>query len=315
MGAGCRRWSGGALLVFLYLLGGAAAPAQQCEFRRAFERPDERGTVVVPVYEGRRESALGDIRPLAFITTLKVNTDGTKISYHRDDPRARELAINSMLNAMHRNRTIADFEAIEAAEWPLPRTWQVLSDGVIEKEDGTGKPCVTDDGYLISMTADVSVPGGFNRTGDCDPSKWIDALTIPAIVLPSPTDERPSEFHDRQARTRSPVVVVSLTDPRRIVFATVGDMGPDNELGEASVELNRMLNGLPAGERPANYEDAKERFQGPRSLVLIFPGSAHRLARPITPERVRAAAEQAFASWGGEPRLNQCLTEIPEASN
>src|SRR5688500_9651099 len=76
----------------------ACAPAQpllaQCGFRQAFTRPDEHGTQTVVVFEGNPVPALGNARPLLFITSLKVNTDGTKISYHPDDPTGRRCQQN-----------------------------------------------------------------------------------------------------------------------------------------------------------------------------------------------------------------------------
>lgn len=284
--------------------------AEPCGFGRAFERPDERGRESVAVYEGRPDAAIGGNRPLAFVSSLKVNTDGTRISYKVDDPRARNGAINNIANALRQGQTIADFEAIAAARWePESRTWRILSKKVIEQHSGTKKPCVAPDNYLVSMTADVAVADGWNRQGDCDQSKWIDALTIPALVLPG---DSPNQFDARTATTRSFVVVMTLEGPRRLAYGIVGDKGPDDELGEASVEMNRMLNGLPDGSVPRNYKDAVDHYQAPRSIILIFPGTANRLAYPITPDRVRQAVTERFEAWGGEARLAACRAEIPE---
>src|SRR4029077_19749867 len=110
---------------------------------------------------------------------------------------------------LHDGFTVADFERIASANWePLERTWRVLSDSVIEKDtkrNRTGKPCVAADGFMVSKTADVSIAGGFARDGDCDQSKWIDALTIPTLVLPME-----SQFQSEGARTRNWVVVMTL---------------------------------------------------------------------------------------------------------
>jgi hypothetical protein len=286
----------------------AARSAEPCDLKVSFAQPDEQGKQKVNVYEGNADQSLKGAKPLAFISDLKVNTDGTRISYKVDDPRAKNGAINNILNAMHKGHTIAEFEDVAKNDWQPPaRTWQVLSKDVIEKDKKTGKPCVGANNFLVSMTADVAVADGFTRVGDCDQSKWLDALTIPTLVLPGD-----SEFQTKKALTRNFVVVTTLEQPERIAYGIVGDTGPKDELGEASVEMNRILNGLPAGEKPKSYRDAVKRFQGPKSLILIFPGNSNRLDYPVTPERVTAEVKARFEAWGGKTRLDACLENIPQ---
>jgi Fungal chitosanase of glycosyl hydrolase group 75 len=285
-----------------------ARSAEPCNLQLAFARPDERGTQKVNVYEAAADPLLGGAKPLVFISDLKVNTDGTRISYKVDDPHAKNGAINDIRNAMHKGHTIAEFENIAKSDWqPLARTWQVLSMDVIEKDRKTGKPCVGANNFLVSMTADVAVANGWNRVGDCDQSKWIDALTIPALVLP-----KNSEFQTKKALTRNFVVIRTLGQRERTAYGIVGDTGPEDELGEASVEMNRILNDLPVGEVPKNSRDAVKRFQGPKSLVLIFPGNFNRLKYPVTPQRVGAEVKARFEAWGGQDRLESCLENIPQ---
>ena len=124
----------------------------------------------VQVFKGDPVAALGNERPLLFITSLKVNTDGTKISYHKDDltgrrcvanPAATPCAINNIRNAYNNpDRPESDFAAVRDASFPLPKTWRVLSETIIEKNASTGKPCITSDGYLVSMTADRAIDDG-----------------------------------------------------------------------------------------------------------------------------------------------------------
>jgi hypothetical protein len=252
----------------------------------------------------------------SFLTSLKVNTDGTMISYHQDDPTGRRCetnpsatpcAINNIRNA-YRDHTkpISDFTAIRDDGYPNPKTWQVLSPDIIEKSASTGKPCITSDGYLVSMTADVAVAGGFNRVGDCDQSKWIDALTAPAIVLP-----KNSEFRSFGVGKRSLVVALSHSPANRTVLGIVGDIGPAKEIGEANIAMNRELNGLPANEQPKHRQDAIKRFQAGRSAILLFPGSDFVLAQPISGARIAAAGADALTKFGGAGKLIDCIhTEI-----
>jgi hypothetical protein len=293
--------------------------AGQCGFKFAFNRPDEKGTQTVKVFRGDPVPGLANQRPLLFITSLKVNTDGTKISYHQDDPTARRCvnnpsagpcAINNIRNAYRDSaRPVSDFTAVRDAGYPSPKTFQVLSPDIIEKSSATGKPCLTPDGYLVSMTADVAVEGGFSRIGDCDLGKWIDAMTIPALVIPKSTAAIPSQFVAQGVAKRSIVIAVSRSATKRVVPGIVGDLGPPKELGEASIAMNRALNGMPESEQPKNGPDAVARFQAGRSALLVFSGPSSVVARPITPERVTAAGNDALAKFGGAEKLYGCIKD------
>lgn len=161
-----------------------------------------------------------------------------------------------------------------------------------------------------ARAAKTARPNRRARVGDCDQSKWIDALTLPALVLPKPARGGRTEFDTRTATNRTPVVGMTL-DTHRFAYGIVGDKGPVDQLGEASVAMNRDLNGLPLDANPASYRDAIRRFQGPRSAILLFPGATHQLARPLTRDRVVAATQALFERWGGRPRLDACLRELP----
>jgi hypothetical protein len=297
----------------------ANAFAGECGFQHAFSRPDENGTQSVKVFRGNPVPALGDTRPLLFITSLKVNTDGTKISYHQDDPTGRRCesdpaatpcAINNIRNAYRdHSKPVADFVEVRDAGYPAPRTFQVLSPDIIEKNRSTGKPCLTSDGYLVSMTADTAVDGAGARIGDCDLGKWIDAMTIPALVIPKATASIPSQFVAMGVAKRTTVVAFSRSATRRAVPGIVGDFGPAKELGEASIAMNRALNGLPETDQPKHRQDVIARFQAGRSALLIFPGASSVLARPITAARVASAGDDALARFGGKDKLYGCIRD------
>ena len=323
------RSRGTVAVVMCLATGNAVAQPVSCGFQQAFDRADKDGAGTVHVYESKTEPKIGGVKALAYVNRLNVNTDGTRISYKVDDPKAEHGAINNIKNALNPGHSIAEFEAAAAANWqPLKTTWEIISNNVIEMSakkgsKDLGPPCVDANKYLISMTSDVAVAGAYGRQGDCDASKWIDALTVEAIVLPSPkvipktaTSPRqviPTEFDTRQATNRNVAIVLALDGSNRISYGIVGDKGPDNKLGEASVAMNRTLNGLPTTEIPANGHDAIGRFQGPKSIVLLFPAKANRLPYPINADTVKAFAKAKFDSWGGAARLRACLGEIPEA--
>ena len=292
--------------------------AAQCGFKHAFDRPDENGSTTVKVFRGDPVPALSNTRPLLYIVPFKVNTDGTEISYSESDPTglncqrdpaANHCAINNIRNAFRNHlRPVTDFTVVRDAGYPNPRTWQVLSPKIIEMNAATKKPCIVD-GYLVSMTADVAVDGGFARVGDCDQSKWIEALTIPAIVLP-----QNSQFAGLKATKRTLVVALSRSETKRTVFGIVGDLGPPKEIGEASVAMNRALNGLADDDRPKHRQDAKDRFQTGRTAVLLFPGREFVVSRPISKDRIDTSGNDALMKFGGADRLYECIrTEIDPA--
>ena len=288
--------------------------AGQCGFRFEFNQRDEGGTRTVKVFRGDPVPSLGNQRPLMFITSLKVNTDGTKISYHQDDPTGRRCvtnpnatpcAINNVANAFRdKGRPVSEFEAIRNAGYPLPKTWQLLSPSIIEKNKATGKPCISADGYLVSMTADVAVPGGFKRQGDCDQSKWIDALTVPALVIPGG-----SRFSSLGVTKRSATIAFSPSATKRVVPGIVGDVGPADEIGEASVAMNRKLNGLAETDQPTHRQDAIARFQAGATAMLIFPGAAFVVSRPIAASTVAAAGNDALTKFGGTDKVYGCIKD------
>ncbi|MBY3168864.1 hypothetical protein [Rhizobium laguerreae] len=308
-----------ALLSLFMLSSGLNAYSADCGFQLSFTRPDEGGSSVVKVYRGNAVSQLNGIRPLLLVTSLKVNTDGTKISYHVDDttgrrcasdPSATPCAINNIRNAFNNSdRPVSDFGAVRDSAFPVNKTWQVLSPDIIEKNSVTQKPCTTPDGYLVSMTADVAVAGGWNRVGDCDQSKWIDALSAPAIVLPKQTSSTPSEFTTNGVVKRSLVVGFSRSATTRTVFGIVGDYGPVKEIGEANIAMNRKLNGLADNDQPRHRQDAIDRFQAGRTALLLFPGNDLVLDRPITGARIAEAGESALARFGGSEKVYKCIRD------
>jgi hypothetical protein len=296
---------------FLIALAPAQGAPNSCGFVLAFDQPDENGHQTVRVYQGASSAEIGGARPFAFVVPdVKVNTDGTRISYNADDPRAQTKAINDIRNAFRNpSRHIQDFEQIRDAGWqPTSSVWNLLSADIIEKDKRPGKegrPCLDEKNYLVSMTALRAKASG--TPGDCDQSKWIDALTVPAFVLPGG-----SKFQQGGAAVGNVVVALTLGG-RRMALGIVGDTGPAKEIGEASVEMNRILNGLPAGAIPTNRVDAEKRFQGPKTILLVLPGGSNRISQPINASTVNAFAEARFNAWGGRERLEACLSEIQEA--
>lgn len=100
-----------------------------CGFTKAFQQPDEGGSQRVQVFRGDPVPALQGARPLLFVASLKVNTDGTKISYHQRDVTGRwcmnntgagPCALNNIRNAFRNpKRPEADFESVRDVGYPV----------------------------------------------------------------------------------------------------------------------------------------------------------------------------------------------------
>jgi hypothetical protein len=260
---------------------------------------------------GGTTTVRADATSLLFVERLHVNTDGTRRSYSVDDFWGETTALNNLCNAMSdacaglnadglKARRIVTQRAY-AAGWPAADLVKTkIAKSIIPFKGG--KPCPAVDGFLVSATA-LARP---NASDPCDLSNYVDALTVPAIVLP----KAPSGFADKGARVGD-LAVVAVPGDSRVVYAVVGDSGPRDKLGEASIALNGQL--LGKTQPPANYREVrgKSPYQGkgwavPKAVVLVFPGTRDGANPYMTTDRVDAAAKERFEAWGGPARLAAC---------
>jgi hypothetical protein len=283
----------------------AASAEPECGLGFAFgQRDADAPQGVTPVWSDASGSAL------LFGEKLHVNTDGTRRSYRVDDFWGKRTALNNVCNAMsdgcagltspqlRERREITQRAA--ANGWPQGELRATkLSERIIAFHGG--KPCTTSDGFLVSATSLRK-----RRIDDvCDPANYVDSLAVAAIVLPQKPRDGASQFEQRNARIGDLAVAIGEenSDP---VLAVVGDHGPSNKLGEASLALNGRLLGKSA--EPTNYTDAKTWVVG-RAFVLIFPGSRDADAPFLTQDRIDSAAQRRFEAWGGIERLKACRTD------
>lgn len=309
-----RRLIGGIFISVLGLAGsvlasGAAMAAPECNMTVAFQQPDEGGRINVYA-----DAAVG---ALLFVDDLKINTDGTRRSYSVQDFWGKSRALNNLCNAMsdacaglsnkelQKRRELT--QAAEAAGWPSGMLEETrISRSIIPFRQG--KPCPAVDGFLVSATALAKR----NITDACDISNYVDALAVPALVIPRSPSGGTSGFASRGAAVGDLAVAMTPSSDR-VVYAVVGDTGPAQQLGEASIALNGKLLGR-TGE-PANYDEVRGRgqYQGkgwsvPRAAVLIFPKTRDAANPYLTTGQIDPAAKQAFDAWGGVPRLKACIS-------
>ena len=293
------------LLITVFTVSSVIAGAQECAMSRAFFQPDEGGAKQRAVWADSNNSSL------LFAEGLNVNTDGTRRSYSISDFGGHDKAINNLCNAMSDACRGVSFSARQqitqaafAAGWPADKLQRTrISSSIIPFKNG--KPCPPVDGFLVSATS-LHKRG---ITDVCDITNYVDALEVPALVLP----KGQSGFATRGARVGD-LAVVMLPDSTTPVFAVIGDCGPSKELGEGSVALAGKL--LGKTEAPKNYDEIRGRgaFVGrgwgvPRSFVLIFPRTLDEQTPFMSTDRIDEAAKRKFDEWGGVARLKACVRE------
>ncbi len=308
-----RHATGSSVAAALLVVFVVPGSRQDCGMAAAFMQPDgnapKKATAVWADASGTA---------LFFVESLNVNTDGTRRSYSVEDFWGEKTALNNLCNAMSdkcdgldttgmTNRRLVTQKA-QAEGWPPELLKQTrISPSIVPMK--AGKPCPTVDGFLVSATA-LRKPAASDV---CDIANYVDALTVPALVIPGNPKNGVSDFAKRGANVGD-LVIAMVPGGTNPVFAVVGDIGPASELGEGSVALNGKLLGKTA--EPVNYNEVRGRkpFSGrgwvvPTALVLVFPATRDAKNPFMTTARIDEAAKKRFGDWGGIARLNTCAAE------
>jgi hypothetical protein len=117
-----------------------------------------------------------------------------------------------------------------------------------------------------------------------NPTRYIDARTIPYIALPK-------DFAERFGIGLGDLAVVMNEANGRSAYAIFADVGPRGRIGEGSIALATEL-GLPANPR---HDQAFDQI-----TYLIFPGSGAGRWKRITPARVQSLAASSLQQWMNE---------------
>lgn len=246
---------------------------------------------------------------ILFQTNLHVNTDGSPLSYHPQDPRGRTKAINNVCNAIvvrkvnsNDNLCFTNFgKAIQVFEQFRDSNFQTVPSGfritwhnvlATIRENGKDVPCVFTsgpfEGYFGSLTSlrnDLTTD-----RGECEVNDQLNPLTVPALVL---------------AKGQNPVAIFGAElgdlliafNPSTQLFtaAIIGDKGPPDNLGEGSVSLNMKLLGTTT--LPTNKQDTFRLSINNKVLIAIIPGSRlFNVAKPYTAENI----SQRIDEWRAE---------------
>jgi hypothetical protein len=223
---------------------------------------------------------------ILFQTNLRVNTDGSPLSYHPQDPRGKDNALNNICNAIvvkkgtsNNNLCFTSFgEAIGAFEefrdsnfQTVPQGFRITWENVLPtvKENGKKIPCVfkTGDhkGYFGSLTALKNDLTG--DMGECEVDNQVNPMTVPALVLVG------GQNVVKNFGARVGDLLVAFNPRTQLISsAIIGDTGPKDNLGEGSVLLNMRLLGTTTP--PTNKtETFKLSIENTQVLVAIIPAS------------------------------------------
>jgi len=199
---------------------------------------------------------LMDTRAFFFVSGMTIDADGAPNAYNPDD-----TGLDALANA------------------GSPSHW----DGIVS--DREGNPFIQQEtdpfpGYYVSCT---SLADKTKRPAD--PSRYVDASSIPYVVLPKEVADRGG------ARLGDFAAVMNLRNGKSS-FAIYADIGT---LGEGSVALANVL-----GIR----SDARQGGTSGRILYVLFPGSGN--LRPRTMEEIQSEGEKLLYRSGGLKSLSSC---------
>jgi hypothetical protein len=189
-----------------------------------------------------------------------------------------------------------------------------------------GPPCLRSGdsrfpGYFVAATAlshKVDVPGADIADPDriapkeCTPLRWIDAATVPFFVLPG------SPFGDIHLGGLA-VIYAIINGEERIVYAVIGDSGPTESFGEASVALIQLLQKKSLQPVENNAALNSWDIDGKIVITVLLLGKTDAMIGPqYTRQAIEAAGRNALAKWNDKngtgdilQRLRMCSSQAP----
>ena len=268
---------------------------------------------------------------------IQVNTDGAANSYHSRVIKADDEtvgAINIICNTQTKifkkvgdtkkpvvcrqnGNSVSDeyaaaYEELRTKNWEdtesgysIQFDWNVIGKGAQLRPDGPFTPCIKDDGFFIAKTR-LRLR---SSTNECDGSIYPDSNVTSAFVLPInwfANYQKKESTPDRFSNFRSGDVVVAYRPaaanrPPVWVYGVIGDAGPFNKLGEASVAFNRQLQRSTAGIK--TYRAAlgldTDALKPKEVDFMVFEGSARSLRRDYSPTNIKKVGERRLAAWMG----------------
>ena len=259
---------------------------------------------------------------ILFQTNLRVNTDGTPLSYHPKHPDGDRLAINTVCNGMAIRRVgsrdnlcfnkatygeaLRAFEKFRDSKYQSQPpgytiTWKNVFAAV--RENGKDVPCIFKSGdykgYFGSLTRLKNEIRG--DKGECEINDQVNPLKVPALVLAG------GENAVKKFGAQVGDLLIAY-NPRTRLFssAIINDTGPPDNLGEGSVLLNMKLRGTTTF--PTNRKESyRLSIENAEVLIAIIPGSnLFNVAKPYTAENVNQRLN-AWSTQAGFESLEKLL--------
>ncbi|MFI3217632.1 MAG: hypothetical protein QX189_00725 [Methylococcales bacterium] len=240
---------------------------------------------------------------ILFQTNLRVNTDGSPLSYHPQDLRGQDKALNNICNAIAVRKGTSKTnlclskntfgEAIEVFEKfrdsdfvTIPQGYQITWKNVLATTQD-GKPCVFQSGqykgYFGSLTA---LTNGLTKDkGECEVNNQINSITVPALVLVGGKNV----VKDFGAKVGD-VLVAYNPKTQLSSSAIIGDTGPADNLGEGSIFLNMKLLGTTTV--PSNKKETYTLSIEDQVLIAIIPASKVFANKPYTADSINQGVEK-----------------------
>lgn len=270
-----RYLSTHAILTLLFLLLSVisknAVAEMKCEFSEWFEYKQTKifkhSTSNIYLYKIKKFSA---------------DADGAPNAYHPDDVGHR-CTDNSY-----------KFKGLDCpgnAGYPKKSWWSsiILKDPANTKEGYVQKEGKYK-GYFVSQTSLKD-----HKKQDSDPEKYVNAVTIPYIVLP--------KIFYKISGTGSPGDVgyaVNISNGKKSSFI-IAEIGPsDSELGEISLSLAQNLGGTQPNPKTGSGLPKGD------IVFVVFPKSKASPAWPLTAQQIESKAEDHLRKTGGVDAIIHC---------
>lgn len=268
----------------------------------------------VILYENQNSQKL-----ILFRTDLQVNTDGVPTSYHPFDLRGTTKAMNTILNAVaiyrlsdkvkisippakysKKERDKMTAEAYHVFEqWrdggyssKYPDGYEIRWQNVLIAKDG--KPCIFQKGeYAGYFASATSLKNNLNNKGECECDDQVNPLKVPTLVL---VGGKSNVLKDFGAEVGD-LLVAYNTDSKKLVYAIIGDKGPEHNLGEGSVILNMKL--LAKTQYPRVRADTYGLAITNNPMICIIPASrGYKLQKTYSQENIQSRIAAWFATQG-----------------
>lgn len=258
---------------------------------------------------------------ILFKTNIQVNTDGVPTSYHPYDLRGDSIALNTILNGVaiyrlsdnirisipKKPNTFTDAEKKEMRkeaysvfeQWrdsgfdtAQPSGYKIVWKNVLVPFNN--KPCIFKSGkysgYFASATAlknDLT-----SNKGECDCNNQVDPFEIPTLVLAGGNN-----IVKKYGAKVGDLLVAYNPVNKNLVYAVIGDTGPEENLGEGSVILNMKLKGTTV--YPKTRKDTYGLATDKNTMVCIIPASRnYNPGKPFTQENIKSRVLKWFSEQG-----------------